>query len=464
MSDEKYLSQQIAEFALNLSYDQIPAEVIEHGKLLLLDTFGVASAAFDLEHAKMIREVAEEAGSRPECTLWGSEKKVQLADAVLYNASLIHGMDYDDTHVGGIVHPSAAVVSMAVTVGEQVGASGKAILEAAVAGWEVITRLALAAKGRFHDVGYHGTAIVSPFAAACVGAKLMGLSVDELMDALGICGSQAAGIQEFLHDGSWVKKIHPGWACHSAVYALKLARKGFKGPKQVFEGGFGLYQTHCGSTDGLKEAFSDLGEKWHTSEITFKMYPVCYFTHSFISCSLKLRKEFHIRSEQVRKIVCRADSRAYQIVCEPKDAKCRPTTDYMMRFSLPYLVAVSFVKGRISPWEIDLSLAHDPEILAMIDKIECVEDDSMANPGHFPGSVSVITVDGSRYEEEERIEPGAPENPVPEEAVREKFRNNADPALGKERIEKLSGVISRLEITDSMGELLECLDRESRTF
>jgi 2-methylcitrate dehydratase PrpD len=134
----------------------------------------------------------------------------------------------------------------------------------------------------------------------------------------------------------------------------------------------------------------------------------------------------------------------------------------MMRFSLPYLVAVSFVKGRVSPWEIDLSLAHDPEILAMIDKIECVEDDSMANPGHFPGSVSVIVADGSRYEKEERIEPGAPENPVPETEVREKFRNNAQPVLGEENMEKLSGVIGRFETIESMGELLVCLDRESR--
>ena len=159
----KTISERIAEFTLEQTFDTIPANVIGYGKLLLMDTYGVAMANLEAEHAQAIRRVVEENGSRPVCTLWGSKDKVQVADAVLYNAGLIHGSDYDDTHVGGIVHPSAAVVSTAVCVGEEVGASGREIYEAIIVGWEVIVRLALAAKGRFHDVGYHGTGIVSSF-------------------------------------------------------------------------------------------------------------------------------------------------------------------------------------------------------------------------------------------------------------------------------------------------------------
>ena len=230
MEKPKTISEQMAEFTLGLTYEDIPKDVIDHGKLLLTDTFGVAMACQDLDHAKAVKKTVLEMNSQKVCSLWGTDEKAMLADAILYNSCLIHGMDYDDTHVGAIIHPSAAVVSTAFTVGEMVGATGKQMLEAIVAGWEIIVRLGLAAKGRFHDVGYHGTGIASPFAAACVAAKLMGDTKETLVNALGICGSQAAAIQEFLHDGTWTKKIHPGWAAHSAVYALSLARNGYTGP------------------------------------------------------------------------------------------------------------------------------------------------------------------------------------------------------------------------------------------
>lgn len=148
----KTISERIADFTLELTFEQIPANVIGYGKLLLMDTFGVAMANLEAEHAQAIRRVVTENGSRPVCTLWGSADQVQVAEAVLYNAGLIHGSDYDDTHVGGIVHPSAAVVSTAICVGEAVGATGQEIYEAIIVGWEVIVRLALSAKGRFHDV------------------------------------------------------------------------------------------------------------------------------------------------------------------------------------------------------------------------------------------------------------------------------------------------------------------------
>ena len=165
---EKTVSEKIAEYALSLTLEQVPPRVLAYGKLLLLDTIGVAMANLDQEHAQVVRRVVTEMNGNQGCTLWGEKRKVSLENAVLYNASLIHGSDYDDTHVGGIVHPSASVVSTAITVGEAAGSTGKEIFEAILAGWEIIVRLALAAKGRFHDIGYHGTGIVAPFAAACV--------------------------------------------------------------------------------------------------------------------------------------------------------------------------------------------------------------------------------------------------------------------------------------------------------
>lgn len=453
------IAEQIADFALSMRLSDVPRDVIEHGKLLLTDTFGVAMSCQDMEHAAAVRKTVLSMGSAPQSTIWGTEEKVMLADAILYNAALIHGADYDDTHVGGIVHPSAAVVSTAVSVGEMTGASGAQMLEAIIAGWEVITRLALAAKGRFHDVGFHGTGIVAPFAAACVAAKLMGDSRETLTNAMGICGSQAAALQEFLRDGSWVKKIHPGWAGHSAVYALSMARNGFTGPKKVFEGDFGMWMTHCGGTDGLEEAFADLGEVWHTREITVKLYPVCHMTHSFIDCMIALIREEHFTADDIESVECRIESRCYPIVCTPRETKTRPNTDYIMRFSLPYVVAMAAEKQRVSPWEIDLKYAGDPATCALMDKIQCVEDDSKRNPGYFPGYLTVTLKDGRQFVKDQQYEMGTAQNPLNLEAVNKKFMDNLESFYTKEQIASIIEKLNGFENLSGAGELIRTLHR-----
>lgn len=457
MEFSKTISEQIVDFVLNLNYQNIPDQVIHHGKLLLSDTFGVAMACQELEHAKAVRKTVMEFRSEPQCSLWGTDQKAALADGVLYNACLIHGMDYDDTHVGAIIHPSAAVVSTAFAVGEYVNASGRQLLEAIVAGWEVIIRLGLAAKGRFHDVGYHGTGIAASFAAACVAAKLMGDSRETLVNALGICGSQSAAIQEFLNDGTWTKKIHPGWGAHSAIYALSLARNGYTGPKKVFEGRFGIWMTHCGGTDGLKEAFSDLGTVWRTSEITVKMYPVCHMTHSSIDCVTALMEQEGFAATDIDHMECRIAKRYYSIVCEPREAKIRPQTDYMMRFSLPFVTAVAAVKGRVSPSEIDLKYAGDEAVCALMDKTDCIADDSKDNPGHFPGYLKITLKDGRSFEKEQRFEMGTKENPLNLQAVNRKLRDNLEPFYPEQQIEDMAQCLENIDAWENVSGFLEIL-------
>lgn len=450
----KTISEKIAEFTLEQNISQIPPNVISHGKLLLMDTFGVAMANLEQTHIQAVRQVVEDMGSRPVCTLWGSGEKAQVSDAVLYNAALIHGSDYDDTHVAGIVHCSAAVVSTAIAVGEATGSTGQEIYEAIVIGWEIIVRLGVAARGRFHDVGYHGTAIAAPFAAACVAGRLMKVSKDVLVNALGICGSQAAGVQEFLRDGSWSKKLHPGWGAHGAIWAVNLAKAGYIGPKKIFEGDFGVWKTHCGTIEGLEE-FDDLGKVWHTPEITFKLYPVCHMTHSFIDCLLKARKE--IDCEDIASIECRIEERCYHIVCEPEKAKKNPETDYMMRFSLPYVAAVALVCGKVSPWEIDMQLAKDSRIQALMQKVDCIADDEKKNPGYFPGWVKIRLKNGVEYVYDQRWEAGTAQNPVDMDAVMTKFHNNLEHFYTEDQIKKLLELIQQIECLERIDPLTGCL-------
>lgn len=459
MKEHGTISQKIADFALSLSLSDVPQEVLEYGKLLLMDTFGVAMSCQNLEHAKAVRSAVESMGSAPQATLWGTQEKASLPDAALYNACLIHGADYDDTHVAGIVHPSASVVATAITVGEYVHASGEEVMAAILIGWEVITRLGVAAKGRFHDRGFHGTGVVASFAAACVAARLMGDDPKVLENALGICGSQAAGLQEFLHDGTWTKKIHPGWGAHSALYALAMARAGFTGPAKVLEGEFGMWMTHCGGTDGLEEAFSDLGTVWRTKEITVKLYPVCHMTHSFIDCMRALMEEHQFTAEDIASAECRIESRCYPIVCTPRAVKTRPTTDYIMRFSLPYVVAMAAVKGRVSPSEIDLRYAADPQVCSLMDRIQCVEDDTKRNPGYFPGYLTVVLKDGRTLVKDQRWEMGTEQNPLNLQAVRRKFMDNLAPLYSEEQIQTLLDHVEQLRKAPDVIGLITALRR-----
>ncbi len=452
--DNITLSEKLADFTLGLKFEDIPKEVLEHSKLLIMDTLGVSIASYDLEHARIVRDAVMGLHGLSESTIWGTGTRTNMADAVLANAALIHGMDYDDTHVAGVVHPSASVVSTAFVVGEKTKANMDEIMTAIIVGWECIVRLALAAKGAFHDRGYHATGILAPFAAACTAGRLLKVSKGTLINTLGLCGSQAGALQEFLHDGSWVKKLHPGWGAHGAIYSLMMAERGFKGPQKVFEGEFGLWQSHLGFVEGLTENFSDFGEVWRMSEITFKLYPCCHFIHSFIDCILKIKAENSFSPDDIQKIECRIGVRGSKIVCEPIEAKKRPTTEYGMKFSLPYIVAMAFLEGRVSPADIDVAQIKRLEVKALIDKIHCIADEAVDVPGHFPGWVKVHLKNGQEYIEEQKYERGSRANPIKNEDVITKYRQCAAIGLPENRVESLLNSINNFSCLSGIEEII----------
>ncbi|WP_240419487.1 MmgE/PrpD family protein [Paenibacillus periandrae] len=457
------LSEIIADFTLNFTLDAVPKEVQDYAKLMIIDSMGVAIASHHLEDTEIVRKVVTGFSGKLESTLWGTQQKVSMADAVLANGAMIHGLDYDDTHVAGVVHPSASVVSTALSVGEAVGADGKDMLSAIICGWEIIIRLALAAKGKFHDHGFHATGIVAPFASACVAAKLLKLPHNALVNALGICGSQAAALQQFLHDGSSVKKLHPGWASHSAIYALMMAKEGIRGPHKIFEGNYGLYASHLGTIEGVMEAFDDLGQTWRTTEISVKLYPCCHFIHSFIDCVKYLQEEHGFAVDEIQRIECRTEKRFAKVVCQPEEAKKRPVSDYAMRFSLPYIVSMAILKGNVSPMQIDMKYLDDEKVKQLIDKFDCITDETTHNVGHFPGWVKIMLKNGAEYLKIQKYERGAAENPISEYDVITKFRNNVSVHLDQERTERLMDKLKRFDQLANITELLNDLLIEHKT-
>src|SRR5881628_3287803 len=257
-------ARRLARFVLGLRLEDIPLPVVTKATHLVLDTLGCALAATRYDFGRAALETAERLGGPQESTLVGSKVRVAAANAVLANATLAHGLDFDDAREDAIVHTGSVAITTGLAVGEALGASGPATLAAMVGGVEVMCRVGLAVPGKFHARHYHPTALVGTFGAAAVAGKLHGSTEDQLVHAFGVCGSQAGGIIEYLADGTWTKRLHPGWAAHAGVVATLLARSGFTGPETVFEGEHGFYRAFAGGFDArrLEELLASLGREW----------------------------------------------------------------------------------------------------------------------------------------------------------------------------------------------------------
>lgn len=427
------IAEQIAGFTVRLDAGQIPDSVFEAVKLHILDTAGVAIlSSRTAPTSEYMRRMVTSADSTPECTLWGSTDRVQLTDAVLCNGTVIHGLDFDDTHTGAITHPSASILPVAFAVGEKLRKSGLEIMTAAVAGYEVIVRLGLAANGGFHDAGFHPSGILAPFAGVCVAGKLMGCDEKTITNALGIAGSQAGTIMEFLHDGSLVKMLHPGWGALSSIYAIRCAQSGFTGPKTVFEGQYGVFPIHIGDCRDLEERIATLGSQWLTPDIAFKLYPTCHHTHSFIDILNRLMEEQQFDAEDIEAIEARGTAMCASQVCNPKEVKVRPETECMMKFSLYYVLAMTALHRKITDEEINLEYAKDPRVLALIDRITFITDNTIAVPGHMPGRLKVTLKDGRVLTGRQDYEKCARENPILPEDVIRKYEGCVDGILSRD--------------------------------
>ena len=454
-------SERLADFAVTLKYESIPAEIVSKAKLHLLDSIGIAFASGTEPFAKSLGEASKSLVGLQQSTTFGSKRLSSCENAVLVNGALIHGIDYDDTHIPAIIHPSAVVVPTGLACGEARKISGKTALEAIILGYELITRLGLAAGGKFHDRGFHATPLCGTFAAAVVAGKIRGGTSLQMVNAMGICGSQGGGIQQFLTDGTWIKKLHPGWAAHSGVIADLLASQDFTGPSEVFEGHLGFYAAYLGLENCKVNLVSEgLGEVWETLRISIKPYPSCHFTHSFIDCVLSLKKEHKIDWQDVKSVNCRISPRGALIICEPIEKRRKVTTPYGGRFSLPYTMAVALVEGRVGLEQFYDRYLSDPRIVSTAALVDFTKDEELSKEvSHFPGDVTIEMKNGKRYHRVQPYERGSIENPLPENEVKQKFEENLAQAgiSNKKRAEEIIHIIDHFEKAKSLDKLTALL-------
>ncbi|MBM4264075.1 MAG: MmgE/PrpD family protein [Deltaproteobacteria bacterium] len=450
-------SETIGRFASGLTLDAVPSAVVDKAKLVLLDTVGVALASATMDFGAMVTAVAKQLGGPALSRIIGSATKVAPANAVIANGTLAHGLDYDDTLEEAIVHTGSCAWMTALAVGEEAGASGKAVLEAAIAGTEVMCKVGLVAPGKFHARGFHPTALCSTFGAAAAAGKLYGLTSAQWSDAFGLCGSQSSGIIEYLADGTWTKRLHPGWSSHGGIVATLLARQGFRGPAKVFDGTHGFYRAFGGENDYRFEKLTELGNEWEIPKLAFKSYPCGSISHPYMDCALKIKQTHAPAPEAIKEVICRTAEGPVHRLWEPLADKQAPVSSYGAKFSLPFSIAVMLIRGKAGLEEFSDEAIHDPALLGLAKKVRYVLDPTIDYPRHFSGHVKLFLNDGRVLEQNQPHPRGGLEDPLPPSEIEAKFRANAGLVLPADKIERIIGCARAMEELPSLQQLTDLL-------
>lgn len=454
------IAEALAQFAHETRTERMPATVRIRAKHLILDAVGCALAARREAFVRAPLAALAELGGRGDSAVIGHDIRLPLRDAVLMNGLLCHGLDYDDTHLGGVLHLTVSVLPAVLGVAAERNASGSAMLDAYIVGVEAGARIASVAKGGFHQIGFHPTGLVGAFACALAAGRLYGLGEHELMMAQGIALSVASGSLEFLQDGSGTKRMHPGWAGVGGITAAMLAKHGFSAPAAAYEGRFGLFRSHLGAEHDKADytlATRALGEQWETMNVAVKPFPACHLLHACADAAIALHRE-GVRPQDVAAVMARVPREVVQTVCEPIANKRRPANDYDAKFSVPYAVAAGLVRGRFGLAELEPDALCDPALLALAAQVSYEIDADNDFPRVYPGEVVVTLRDGRVVRKREAVNRGAADRPITNQEVEEKFFDNATLVVPRERASEIRDAVLALDASPARA-IAEVLGR-----
>ncbi|MDB5928462.1 MAG: 2-methylcitrate dehydratase [Polaromonas sp.] len=390
---------------------------------LLLDISGLCISARSEVYVKAALAAID--GDGP-CTVIGFSRRLGAEGAAFVNGIASHGEDFDDTYEGGPVHAGVVIIPALLAAAERHALSGADLLRGIAVGTEVMCRLCKVAPMRVHKAGFHPTAIFGVMGAvAGIGAALR-LSEKELVNAFGIAGSMAGGIIEYLADGSWTKRMHPGWAAQSGYRAVRLAMGGFEGPKTVFEGHHGLFHGFANTLDGDFEAMlAGFGEQWLCTTIAFKPYACGTMSHPYIDCGVAFRGR-GIDPEQIAAIEAETAEGIVHRLWEPLAMKHSPPNGYAAKFSTPYAIAAGILRGDAGLGEYDEAVVKDPAMVRLASKVRYIVDPANPYPNQFTGHLRVTLKNGETYEHRQGYFKGGAEHPLSAEDLRRKFLANCE--------------------------------------
>jgi len=447
-----FIAERLAQFVAEARVRTPPVPAMMAAKMRILDGLGVALAALSAGSVVRPSMALGLFGRHGFASAIGYQHPMPTAAAALHNGLLIHGLEFDDTHVGAVVHGAPVVLPAVIAYAEQESLSGDAMLRAVCVGWEVLVRIGEALRGELQQYGFQATSVAGPLAAAAAIAHLAGHDARRTTHALGIAGSQSSGVFEFLAHGATSKALHGGWAALGGLVAASLAADGMTGPASILEGRSGLFAAfarapHLGAC--MESQLMDLGERWAVTEARPKIAPCCHYIQAFLEALDTILLD-GVAASQIHGIRCIVDPRQAQLICEPWPDKLSPPTGYAAKWSLPFCLAARVLRGAV-----DVKLfedSFDPAVLSFAQRISWIAKED-GFPGRYPGRLIVTLADGQTIESYVPDVLGAPDRPFSDEALIRKFRHAAEAVLTAEHAHALLGEVLSLEQAPSLANL-----------
>jgi len=455
------IARRYAEYATELRFEDLPPMVIAHAKKLILDIVANAIGGYAWMDSgpPIIAGVRHLNRDRTGATVLATGEPMAPEWATLANGSMAHSLDYDNHHARGVIHAGSSVVSCALAAGEETGADGRELITAVVIGYEIACRLAMAlGPHSSHELGFHPTGTCAVFAGSAIIGRLRRLGVDVIENALGLNGSQAAGSMQYVANGAWNKRTHPGLATHGSFVAAALAEAGFVGSADVFEGSRGFLQGYAGRPVP-KLATASLGDRYETLDVAIKPYSLCRYTHQTLELLIGLLHE-GLDPRRVTTITIEMPTYGVDLVGSPIEEKRRPVSAVDAQFSAPFAAALALTEGRAS-LEVFTRVLTDgfseefARLMAITD-VRSSDDLDAIHPEFWPGRVILETTEG-KIERTARHIRGEAEIPMSFEDVAAKL-TELSPAHDEETRARVVAVVRDLE-NRTVDELIEPLRR-----
>lgn len=465
---KKPIAEQIAEVAVNLKFEDIDQRTVENAKIFILDCLGCILSGSQIESAQSVRNAIADFAESGDCSVFGSNWKINPMYAALVNGIAGHSQDYDDDHREGTQHASIAVLPAVLALAEKYGKNGKQALVAYILGSDVTIRAGEAFNGTSYYAGWHLTGTCGVFGAAAAASKIMELDIPQFVNALGLAGSEAAGLGEFNSCGAWTKRFHAGQSAMDGVLAAYMGKANYFAPPTVFEGKDGFL--NCFSYKGNKEnplplgdynadkLTANLGKKWEMADNSIKLHSCCRFTNNFCDCAIDIHNQ-GCDTSKIKSIHAECNLFTDMKLCRPEDVKRHPLNVVNAQFSLFYEIACGLVKGSVLPESFTPEAIKDKEINRLCDLItwEINPDFQAVYPDRYPARVTVTMEDGSVFVGEVEYPKGDPEYPATKEEVVAKFRANAANTIGTVKAQKIVELVDNFENLENLNDLIACM-------
>ncbi len=451
-------TNEIARLCHSLSFDSLDADVVDRSKYLLLDYLGVAIRGTKSESSfPVYRYIAKNRAVGQGVPVPATSLRTDAPSAALALGVSAHSLELDDVVNEASLHPGVSVLSAALASGYLCKCDGKELIASIVAGYETMIKLGIALDPAAHyRQGFHPTATCGTFGAAIASAKLYHLGPDQIADALGIAGSQAAGSMEFLTDGAYTKRFHAGWSAHSGIVATLLAKEGFSGPHTIIEGKFGFLHAYSPSSS-VEKVTDGWALPYEIMRTSIKPHACCRYKQGPIDCIMKILKEHSLSAEQIKKINISILKAGFALVAEPAEFKRNPSSIVDAQFSMPFGAATAVLNGSAFLDHYCQENINSEAVKHIMARVFCVEDPSIEKdfPKKWPARVEIITTDDRSFKAAIDHPKGDPENPLSWEEIILKFRNLVAPVLSRDEQDRIILQVRELEHLADLSVLMD---------